>query len=56
MQETSSSTKNLALAIVLCLAVLFGWSFFAEYMGWVAKPDPQVAAQQQAEAERARQE
>ena len=55
MQETSSS-KNLALAIVLCLAVLFGWSFFAEYMGWVTKPDPEVVAQQQAEAERARQE
>ena len=55
MQETSSS-KNLALAIVLCLAVLFGWSFFAEYMGWIAKPDPEVAAQQQAEAEKARQE
>ena len=51
MQDTSS-TKNLALAIVLCLAILFGWSFLADYMGWTPKPDPEVAAQQQAEAER----
>ncbi|MBD5607748.1 MAG: membrane protein insertase YidC [Desulfovibrio sp.] len=35
MQEN----KNLILAIVLCLVVLFGWGRFAEYMGWV-KPAP----------------
>lgn len=49
--------KNLILAIVLCLIVLFGWGRLAEYMGWVHTPDPQVLAQQEAarqEAARAR--
>ncbi len=46
-------SKNLVLAIVLCLAILFGWGRLAEYMGWVQKPDPAVVAQQQ---EAARQE
>ena len=49
--------KNLILAIVLCLIILFGWGHVAEYMGWVAKPDPaQVQQQQEAarkEAEKA---
>lgn len=49
--------KNLILAIVLCLIILFGWGHVAEYMGWVAKPDPaQVAEKQEAarkEAEKA---
>lgn len=40
-------SKNLVLAIVLCLAILFGWGRLAEYMGWVQKPDPAVVAQQQ---------
>ena len=29
--------KNLILAIVLCLIILFGWVHVTEYMGWVAK-------------------
>ena len=40
-------SKNLILAIVLCLAILFGWGRFAEYMGWVQKPNPAAVAQQQ---------
>lgn len=40
--------KNLILAIVLCLVVLMGWGYLAEYMGWIQKPDPAVVAQQQA--------
>ena len=49
MQES----KNLILAIVLCLLVLFGWGYVAEYLGLVQKVDPEVAAQRQ---EAARQE
>ncbi|MBD5553535.1 MAG: membrane protein insertase YidC [Desulfovibrio sp.] len=33
--------KNLIIAVVLCLIILFGWGRFAEYMGWV-KPAPPV--------------
>ena len=40
MQEN----KNLILAIVLCLIVLFGWGRFAEYMGWVTPPQPPAEA------------
>lgn len=40
-------SKNLILAIVLCLVILFGWGRLAEYMGWVQTPDPVVVAQQQ---------
>jgi len=40
--------RNLILAVVLCLIILFGWGRFAEYMGWVAPP----ALQQQAEDKR----
>lgn len=40
-------SKNLILAIVLCLVILFGWGRLAEYMGWVQKPDPAAVAQQQ---------
>ncbi|MBD5552711.1 MAG: membrane protein insertase YidC, partial [Desulfovibrio sp.] len=32
--------KNLILAVVLCLIVLFGWGRFAEYMGWVQPTPP----------------
>lgn len=32
--------KNLILAVVLCLIILFGWGRFAEYMGWVKPPVP----------------
>ena len=39
--------KNIILAIVLCLIVVFGWSYFAQYMGWIQPPDPQVVAQQE---------
>ena len=46
-------SKNLILAIVLCLGILFGWGYLAQYMGWVQQPDPAVVAQQQ---EAARQE
>ncbi len=54
-------SKNLVIAIVLCLLILVGWSALSERMGWVSKPDPAVVAQQQeqarqeAEAEKARQ-
>ena len=40
-------SKNLILAIVLCLVILFGWGLLAEYMGWVQTPDPAAVAQQQ---------
>lgn len=33
--------KNLILAVVLCLIILFGWGRFAEYMGWVVPPPVQ---------------
>ena len=36
--------KNLILAVVLCLIVLFGWGYVAEYMGWA--PKPQMPAQE----------
>ncbi|GHU91197.1 membrane protein insertase YidC [Deltaproteobacteria bacterium] len=41
-------SKNLILAIVLCLIVLFGWGRFAEYMGWVKAPEPLTPAVQDA--------
>ena len=34
MQEN----KNLILAVVLCLVVLFGWGYVSEYMGWSPRP------------------
>ena len=40
-------SKNLILTIALCVAILFGWNHFAEYMGWIVKPDPAQVAQQQ---------
>lgn len=40
MQEN----KNLILAVVLCLVVLFGWGYVSEYMGWT--PRPQTPARQ----------
>lgn len=36
--------KNLILAVVLCLIVLFGWGYVAEYMGWA--PKPQIPTQE----------
>lgn len=41
--------KNLIIAIVLCLGIMFGWGYLAEYMGWVKRPDPVIAAKQEAE-------
>lgn len=38
-------TKNLILAVVLSLIVLFGWGRFSEYMGWT--PQVQAPAQQE---------
>lgn len=34
--------KNLLIAVVLSLIVLFGWGRFAEYMGWVQPQQPPV--------------
>ena len=39
--------KNLILAVLLCMGILVGWNYFAEYMGWIARPDPAQVAQQQ---------
>ena len=39
--------KNLILAIVLCLIILFGWGHVSEYMGWAPKPDPAQMAQRE---------
>lgn len=41
--------KNLVIAIVLCLIVMFGWGSLAEHMGWVKRPDPAEVAKIQAE-------
>ncbi|MDR2695648.1 MAG: membrane protein insertase YidC [Deltaproteobacteria bacterium] len=43
--------KNLMLTIALCVAILVGWNHFADYMGWIAKPDPAQVAQQQKAAQ-----
>ena len=40
--------KNLILAVALCIVILVGWNHVAEYMGWIAKPDPAQLAQQKA--------
>lgn len=40
-----SENKNLVLAVVLCLAVLFGWSYLSEFMGWTP-PREQPALRQ----------
>ena len=48
-------SKNMILAIALCLAVLFGWGRFAEYMGWVTPPAQQTAPQQTGQQQAARQ-
>ena len=46
--------KNLIMAIVLCLLVVVGWSYLADYMGWVVKPDPaEIAKMEAAQAEQA---
>ncbi len=42
--------KNLILAVVLCMIVLFGWSYFTEYMGWTPKRDPAQLAPQEEDA------
>ena len=52
MQENN---RNLILAIVLSVIVMFGWGSLAEYVGWVKRPDPAEVARIEAE-QRARQE
>jgi YidC/Oxa1 family membrane protein insertase len=39
--------KNLMLTVVVCIGILVGWNYLAEYMGWIVKPDPAQTAQQQ---------
>lgn len=39
--------KNLVIAIVLCLGIMFGWGYLAEYMGWVKRPVPVAASPEQ---------
>lgn len=47
--------KNLIIAIVLCLGIMFGWGYLAEHMGWVKRPEPVAATpQQEATQEQAR--
>lgn len=41
--------KNLIIAIVLCLIIMFGWGSLAEHMGWIKRPDPVEVAKFQAE-------
>lgn len=42
--------KNLILAITLCLIVLFGWGYLAEYMGWVQPQRPPAETAGEAKA------
>ena len=51
-----NSTKNIILAIVLCLIVVFGWSSLAQYMGWIPAPDPKLVAEQEELARKQAQE
>ncbi|MCR5814813.1 MAG: membrane protein insertase YidC [Desulfovibrio sp.] len=51
-----NSTKNIVLAIVLCLVVVFGWSSLAQYMGWIPAPDPKLVAEQEELAKQQAQE
>ncbi len=43
-------SKNLILAIVLSLAVMVGWTFLSQQMGWTPSPE-ELAAQEQARIE-----
>lgn len=45
--------KNFLLAVVLCLAVLFGWGYVADYMGWTPKPVMDQDARQKEEEHKA---
>lgn len=47
-------TKNLIIAIILCLAVVVGWGYLAKYMGWVQTYDEAQLAAMKAETEAAR--
>lgn len=47
-------TKNLIVAIILCLAVVVGWGYLAKYMGWVQTYDEAQLAAMKAETEAAR--
>ena len=42
-------SKNLIIAIVLCLIVIVGWGYLAEHMGWTSKPAPVAQQQKQSE-------
>ncbi len=42
-------SKNLILAIVLSMAVMFGWTILSQEMGWTPSPE-QLAAQQEQKA------
>ena len=44
-------SKNLIIAIVLCLIVIVGWGYLAEHMGWTSKPAPVAQQQQQQNAQ-----
>ncbi len=55
-QMQDNSTKNIILAIVLCLVVVFGWSSLAQYMGWIPAPDPKLVAEQEELAKQQAQE
>ena len=46
-------SKNLLLAVVLCLAILFGWGYVTEYMGWTPKPVEDQDARQKEEERKA---
>lgn len=43
--------KNMIIAIVLCLGIMFGWGYLAEYVGWVQRPSEQQLQEQQKVAE-----
>lgn len=45
--------KNLLLAVILCLIVLFGWGYLAEYMGWVQPQRPPAEAPAESKAPQA---
>jgi YidC/Oxa1 family membrane protein insertase len=40
-------SKNIILTVALCICILVGWNYVADYMGWIPKPDPALVAQQQ---------
>ena len=55
IEAVMQQNKNLIIAIVLCLGIMFGWGWLAEQMGWVTRPDPAEVARVQAEQQAAQQ-